>query len=151
MRESRLSLGDKVMRALYIEHDINVSTYDIDFAGHVSNTVYLRWLEDMRLKMFDIFCPLQQFLENGQSPILLSTEIQYKRAIKLFDKPKGKMWLSDLSLSTLTIEAEIFLSESLCTRAKHVGVFVDIARMKPIRIPKVFHEAVKSYLSTESV
>ncbi len=136
------------MKSLYIEHDINVSTYDIDFAGHVSNTVYLCWLEDMRLKMFDIYCPLQQFIENGVTPVLVSTEIHYKKPIKLFEKPRGKMWLSDLGMTALTIEAEIYLGDQLTTTAKHVGVFVDMAKMKPVRVPKVFHEAVDKYLAS---
>lgn len=131
------------MKALYIEHDIFVSTYDIDFAGHVSNTVYLRWLEDMRLQMFDRYCPLQNFLADGVTPILVSTEIHYKKPIRLFEKPIGKMWVSDSSLTTIRIEAEIYLGEALCTTANHVGVFVDLAKMKPVRMPKTFIEAVE--------
>lgn len=138
------------MHSLYLEHDIYVSTHEIDFAGHVSNTVYLRWLEDMRLKMFDVYCPLQDFLKIGVTPVLVSTEIHYLRPIKLFDKPRGKMWLSDLGFTSLTIEAEIYLSAVLATRAKHVGVFVSMEKMKPVRIPKMFVEAVKKY-SAESV
>jgi len=36
-------------RAFEISTPIAIRTYDIDFAGIVSNIVYLRWLEDMRL------------------------------------------------------------------------------------------------------
>lgn len=133
------------MKALYLENPITVSTHEIDFAGHVSNIVYLRWLEDMRLRMFEIYCPLKQFLDMGVTPVLVSTEIQYKKPVRLFDNPHGKMWLSELGLSTLTIEAEIWNSGSLSTTARHVGVFVDIAKMKPMRIPQVFREAVKNY------
>lgn len=142
----RASGGERPgMRSLYLEHDINVGTYDIDYAGHVSNTVYLRWLEDMRLKMFDLYCPLQDFLRNGVAPVLVSTEIHYIRPIKLFEKPTGKMWLSDLGLSTLTIEAEIYLASTRTTTAKHVGVFVNMDKMKPVRVPKMFHDAVSKY------
>lgn len=137
------------MKALYIEHEINVSTYDIDFAGHVSNTVYLRWLEDMRLKVFDVYCPLQDFIANGMTPILVSTEIHYKKPIKLFEKPKGRMWLSGKSLTTITIDAEIYLDDVLTTTARHVGVFVDMAKMKPIRIPRMFLDALEKYELTE--
>lgn len=137
------------MKPLYIEHDIIVGTHEIDFAGHVSNIVYLRWLEDMRLKMFATYCPLQQFVAKGVTPVLVSTEIQYKRPIKLFERPKGKMWLADVGLTTLTIEAEIYLGDALTTTAKHVGVFVDMAKMKPVRIPKLFLDAVNKDDSQE--
>ena len=133
------------MKALYIEHDITVSTHEIDFAGHVSNIVYLRWLEDMRLKMFDVYCPLQSFMEAGQTPVLLSSEIRYHKPIRLFEKPRGKMWVSELTMTSLTIEAEIYLGETLTTSAKHVGVFVDIAKMRPVRVPKLFLNAMKKY------
>ena len=33
--------------------DLPIKTYDIDFAGIVSNIVYIRWLEDLRLKMIN--------------------------------------------------------------------------------------------------
>ena len=133
------------MKALYLEYDINVSTHDIDFAGHVSNIVYLRWLEDMRLKMFDLYCPLQDFMAEGKTPVLVSSEIHYHKPIRLFEKPRGKMWVSEVSLTTLTIDAEIYLGDAHCTTARHVGVFVDMAKMKPVRVPKTFHEALSRY------
>lgn len=138
------------MKALYLEHDITVSTHEIDFAGHVSNIVYLRWLEDMRLKMFDIYCPLQNFMALGQTPVLLSSEIRYHKPIRLFEKPRGKMWVSELTMTTLTIEAEIYLGDVQTTSAKHVGVFVDIAKMRPIRVPKLFLETIYKYNENSS-
>ncbi len=36
-----------------IERDLPIRTYDIDFAGIVSNIVYVRWLEDLRLAMME--------------------------------------------------------------------------------------------------
>jgi acyl-CoA thioester hydrolase len=90
-------------------------------------------------------------MENGVTPVLVSTEIHYKKSIRLFDRPRAKMWLSDLSQATLTIDAEIYLDDVLATQARHVGVFVDIARMKPIRVPKLFRETVEKYASTASI
>ena len=31
-----------------VQHSFRVMTYDIDFAGIVSNISYIRWLEDLR-------------------------------------------------------------------------------------------------------
>ncbi len=138
------------MKALYLEREITVSTHEIDFAGHVSNIVYLRWLEDMRLKMFDIYCPLKQFVDNGVTPVLVSTEIHYHKPIRLFENPLVKMWLSDLGKTSLTIEAEIYLANALTTSAKHQGVFVDMQKMKPVRIPKLFLDAVSDYSKKEA-
>jgi len=38
------------IRPFLIEVPLPVRTYDIDFAGIVSNIVYIRWLEDLRLE-----------------------------------------------------------------------------------------------------
>lgn len=90
-------------------------------------------------------------MEDGVTPVLVSTEIHYKKSIRLFDKPRAKMWLSALSHATLTIDAEIYLGDELSTSARHVGVFVDIAKMKPIRVPKLFKETVQKYNCSASV
>jgi acyl-CoA thioester hydrolase len=125
---------------LFVEHDITVGTYDIDFAGHVSNISYLRWLEDMRLRLFDKYFPLKNFLEENKTPVLTSTAIQYKRPIRLFDRPHCYMRVSKMGLASLTIEAEFRVDGELTTVAEHVGVFIDLKTHKPIRIPKILLE-----------
>jgi acyl-CoA thioester hydrolase len=124
------------VKPLLIRRSIGVATYDIDFAGHVSNQVYLRWLEDMRLQLFEEHFPLEDFLAEGITPVIASTFIEYKSPIKLFDKPYGEMWISKCGNASLTIEAEIFIEEKLASRAEHVGVFVDLKSMRPVRLPK---------------
>ncbi len=52
-------------RPLEVELVLPVKTYDIDFAGIVSNIVYIRWLEDLRLEILDAYLPLQKMLEDG--------------------------------------------------------------------------------------
>jgi acyl-CoA thioester hydrolase len=135
-----------VQRSLLITHDINVGTYDIDFAGHVSNISYLRWLEDMRLKVFDVYFPLRNFLEQGITPVLASTEVQYKRPIRLFDVPRGTMWVSAMGNASLTMEAEIVVDGVVTTKAKHVGVFIDLASSKPVRIPQILRDKFQENL-----
>ena len=38
-------------RPLLVTLPHNVQTYDIDFANHVNNQVYVRWLEDLRMEL----------------------------------------------------------------------------------------------------
>lgn len=123
-------------RGLFLEHDIMVSTYDIDFAGHVSNIVYLRWFEDMRLLFFDKYFPLKDFLDEGKTPVIASHHIQYKKPIKLFDKPHGLMFVTKLGHATMTLRGELRVQDQLTTVVEHVGVFIDLASGKPIRVPE---------------
>ena len=48
-----------------------VKTYDVDFAGIVSNIVYVRWLEDLRLELLARTCPLARLVAEGIGPVLL--------------------------------------------------------------------------------
>jgi acyl-CoA thioester hydrolase len=41
-----------------VERALPIRTYDIDFAGIVSNIVYVRWLEDLRLAMMEEAYPI---------------------------------------------------------------------------------------------
>ena len=92
-------------RPLEVDLPFRVGTYDIDFAGVVSNIVYLRWLEDLRLKLLDEYLPLQGLIEQGCTPILASTQIQYLRPTRLFDRPHGRMWMSAATRVRWTLQA----------------------------------------------
>lgn len=129
-------------RCFLIEMKISVRTYDIDFAGHVSNIVYLRWMEDMRWELFNRHFPLNPVMEEGFVPAIISTAIEYKKSVRLFDKPVGTMWIASVSHATLQFQGEIHLGEEVATRATHTGVFLDRATMKPRRLPPEF---VKKY------
>ena len=49
-------------KTLEVSLNLSIQTYDIDFAGIVSNIVYIRWLEDLRLKMLETYLPLEQLM-----------------------------------------------------------------------------------------
>jgi acyl-CoA thioester hydrolase len=125
-------------RPLMIEMEIKVRTYDIDSAGHVSNINYLYWMEDMRLEVMERFFPMKPLLEKGFQPVIASTTIEYKKAIKLFDKPVGYMWVRELGKVSYTFEGEIHVNGELTTHALHTGVFVDPLSGKPRRLPTEF-------------
>lgn len=69
-------------RPLAVSLPFSVKTYDIDFAGHVSNIVYIRWLEDLRLHFLDVYSLLDQQMAESYVPILTRTEIDYKPALR---------------------------------------------------------------------
>ncbi|MEI2691642.1 MAG: hypothetical protein V9H69_18825 [Anaerolineae bacterium] len=58
---------------LEITLSIAVRTYDIDFASIVSNIVYIRWLEDLRLQMLAEYFPLDTAMQTMNiAPVLLA-------------------------------------------------------------------------------
>ncbi|AFZ26806.1 putative thioesterase [Cylindrospermum stagnale PCC 7417] len=122
-------------RPLEIELVIPVRTYDIDFVGIVSNIVYIRWLEDLRLKFLDEHWQLGQQLEQGYAPILAGTQIEYKQPIKLNDKVIGRLWLSKLGQLKWTVQAEILSNNKLAAIAIQKGAFVSLENGRPVPIP----------------
>jgi acyl-CoA thioester hydrolase len=128
---------------LGIQMKIKVRTYDIDSAGHVSNIVYFRWLEDLRLQLFEEYFSLRSFVEKGYTPVLAASSIEYKRPIKLFDEPIGHMYLTEIRPASIKFYGEIYVGEILMTTATHTGVFVDIQSMRPRRTPVELVEIFK--------
>jgi acyl-CoA thioester hydrolase len=90
-----------------VEVHLPVRTYDIDFAGIVSNIVYVRWLEDLRLEMLARHFPLDEQLKNGIAPVIVQTQIDYKLPLRLGDIAIGKMWIKTMESLRLTVNAEI--------------------------------------------
>jgi acyl-CoA thioester hydrolase len=123
-------------KPLEIELMLPVKTYDIDFAGIVSNIVYVRWFEDMRLAMLDHSFPLTEQLQQGFAPIVLQTKIDYKQSIVLGDRPIGKMWIESLASLRWVVSAEITTGDKISAFGQQMGIFVDIQTKKPMRIPE---------------
>jgi acyl-CoA thioester hydrolase len=130
--------------------ELPVTTYDIDFAGVVSNIVYVRWLEDMRLAMLEKHFPLQAQLLEGQVPAIVKLQIEYKRAIRLFEKPIGRAWISDLTSVRWIVNYEVTVEEKLAVLAEQTGIFVDLNRNnRPASIPEKLKDLYSAYCSQE--
>jgi acyl-CoA thioester hydrolase len=127
-------------RGLFVEHDIPVRTYDTDYAGHVSNIAYFRWFEDMRSMLFEKYFPLQPFLDEGSTPVIASHFIQYKRPIRLSDRPHAIMWVSELGNASMRMNAIIEVGGQIVTTVEHVGVFIDLKSGRPMRMPAICAE-----------
>ena len=115
--------------------EIRVGTYEIDYAGHVSNQVYLRWCEDLRLQLLEEYFPLEGLMAEGYMPVLIASEIRYHRPVKLFDKPVGSMWIDKLSGVTMEFAGEFKVGDTLATSVRHTGLFVNTKTMKPTKLP----------------
>ncbi|OYD93343.1 thioesterase [Nostoc sp. 'Peltigera membranacea cyanobiont' 210A] len=136
-------VNNNLHRPLEVVLAIPVKTYDIDFMGIVSNIVYIRWLEDLRLKFLDEHWQLNQQIEQGYTPILAGTEIEYKRPIKIIDQVIGRLWLSGLGRLKWTVQAEILSNNELAAVASQKGGFVSLQNNRLIPIPE---ELQKKYL-----
>ena len=128
-----------------------VKTYDIDFAGIVSNIVYVRWLEDLRCEMLTNYLPIEEQLEREFAPVILQTQIEYKKPIKIAEKPLGRMWLSKMKTLKWVVNAEILVNGTIAAIAEQTGCFVDLSSGRPIPIPEEFSQIYSEYQKSSQV
>ena len=82
-------------RILIAEKQIMINAYDIDAMGIVSNIVYVRWFEDLRMVFLNEHYPFAEMMAKKISPILMKTEAEYKAPLTIFDQPVGRCWMVD--------------------------------------------------------
>ncbi|MCW8803497.1 MAG: acyl-CoA thioesterase [Ignavibacteriaceae bacterium] len=102
-----------------------IKTYDIDIAGHVNNAVYIKWFEDLRIKLFIEHFNLPELLLNNLYPVVVSTEIHYKKFLKLFDKPIGVMCIECCNHGIITLKTEIKLNGKIAASGKQKCTLFD--------------------------
>jgi YbgC/YbaW family acyl-CoA thioester hydrolase len=87
-------MNDKPPR---IRAEVQVMFFDTDCGGVVSNIAYLRFIEIARtLLAEELGLPLAEMAQTQRYPVVVKTEIDYKRGAKLGDKLVIDGWLDDL-------------------------------------------------------
>ncbi|MCO5247060.1 MAG: acyl-CoA thioesterase [Anaerolineae bacterium] len=125
--------------------NFTVRTYDIDFVGIVSNIVYVRWLEDLRLQALAKFFPLDTAMQElGIAPVLLRTEIDYKQPVRLFDPLIGTLWAAEIGRVRQVLQAEFTVNGELRAAARQTTCFIDLATGRPQPTPAVLREQAVS-------
>jgi acyl-CoA thioester hydrolase len=118
------------------EQPLPIRTYDIDFAGIVSNIVFIRWLDDLRLGLLDQAYPLIRALAEDIAPILLSTRISYRRPVTIADPLIGRMRVAGLTRVRWLLAAEFIINGTIHAEAEQEGLFMRLSTRRPIAIPK---------------
>jgi YbgC/YbaW family acyl-CoA thioester hydrolase len=87
-------MNDKQPR---IRTEAQVMFFDTDCGGVVSNIAYLRFIEIARtLLAEELGLPLVEMARTQKYPVVVKTEIDYRRAAKLGDRLVIDGWLDDL-------------------------------------------------------
>jgi len=118
-----------------VERDLPIRTYDVDFAGIVSNIVYVRWLEDLRLAMMEEVYPVSQAVADDVAPVLLETRIAYEHPLTLQDRPRGRIWATSMRGVRWRIAAEIRVGDTVHAHAEQAGLFIRLSTRRPVPPP----------------
>ncbi len=134
-----------------LEEKKKIYTYHIDASGHVSNIVYIMWMEECRLKLLEeIGLPANKIIDGGVIPVLVETKIKYKKALYLGDDVKIEFWVSDLKNVSAVMEFRFYNQKNeLAAIASQVGLFVNSSTIKPHRLTPEEREAFTKFLMND--
>jgi acyl-CoA thioester hydrolase len=104
-----------------VKLDLKINTYDIDVAGHVNNAVYIQWIEELRTKLFTEYFDLP-----GLLPVVRTTEISFRKFLKLFDKPIGKMYVERCEHGIFTLNFVIDLDNKISAEGRQKCVLYNL-------------------------
>ena len=126
-----------------------VYTYHIDFVGHVSNIVYIQWLENGRVKLLEAMgLPVTDLAQDeGIVPVLTETSIKYKKPLFLNNTVTIEVWISKLNNASAIMEFRFFNEKGeLCASAQQKGLFIHRKTMRPTRLSPKNREAFERFL-----
>lgn len=116
--------------------DLDIYTYQIDFMGHVNNSVYIHWMEIGRIKLLEaVGLPIHEIFKQGFAPVLVQTSITYKSPLYLGDRVQGKMWLSELRNASAVMQFRFYnRHQVLAAEGVQKGLFVETQTNRPKRL-----------------
>jgi acyl-CoA thioester hydrolase len=119
-----------------IEFDLDIYTFQIDFANHVSNIVYIQWMEIGRTKLLEaVGLPIEHLTAEGIAPILAHTEISYKEPLYLGDQVRVEVWVSDLRRASAQIACRFYRGGNvLVASGFQKGLFIHLDTKEPYRM-----------------
>ena len=109
---------------------------DIDELGHVSNLVYLRWVQDVamahsRARGWD----WARYRELGAVFMVRRHEIDYVAQVTLGDELRAETWVDSWRAASCIRKTELLRGDKIVARAATTWAMMSIASGRPTKIP----------------
>ena len=119
-----------------LQLELGIRTFEIDFAGHVSNIVYVQWLEVARTALLDrVGLPITALLDDGVAPIVSRTEIEYRSPLVLGEPVRVSLGITKLRALSAFLAFEVASGDRVAATARQLGLFVSTRNGRPRRLP----------------
>ena len=118
--------------------DLQVMFFDTDCAAVVHNIAYLRFIEVARtLLAEELGLGLAQMAETQKYPVVVRTEIDYRRAAKLGDKLTVEGWLDRLERVRFWCAFKIVrpADDTLIAECRQMLAIIQMPDAKLLRVP----------------
>lgn len=123
---------------LTIETNEEVMFFDTDCGGVVHNIAYLRWIETARTKLAaKLGLALREMAETGLFPVVLRTEIDYKRSAKLGDNVTihGRVESIERARFWCAFTIQRLPDPSVLISCRQSLALVQMPASRPVRLP----------------
>jgi len=119
---------------------------DMDSFGHINNTVYFRYFEDVRIAYFDKIGVHEQKAQFDIGPILATTFCNFKLPLNYPDRIHIFARSRILSPKKFNMEYGVFSEKygSLVADGEGLIVYYDYSNGKTCEIPKTIVAAIKA-------
>lgn len=116
------------------EIEIDIDESDIDFLGHVNNTVYLRWVQDAATLHWRVIASKE--VQHSLLWVVVKHEIEYKRPAFKDDKIVARTWTGKANRLHFERFTEIkrLSDRKLLAAARTIWCPVDSQTLKPVRV-----------------
>jgi YbgC/YbaW family acyl-CoA thioester hydrolase len=121
-----------------IRTEVQVMFFDTDCGGVVSNIAYLRFIEIARtLLAEELGLPLSEMTKTQKYPVVIRTEIDYRRAAKLGDKLVIDGWLDQLQRARFWCAFRISrpADEALIAECRQTLALIEMPAAKLLPLP----------------
>ena len=121
-----------------IRTDVQVMFFDTDCAAVVHNIAYLRFIEVARTLLAEqLGLGLAQMAENQKYPVVVRTEIDYRRAAKLGDRLVVEGWLDRLERVRFWCAFRVMrpVDETLIAECRQMLAIIQMPEAKLLRVP----------------
>jgi YbgC/YbaW family acyl-CoA thioester hydrolase len=122
-----------------IRTEVQVMFFDTDCAAVVHNIAYLRFIEVARtLLAAELGLGLATMAETQKYPVVVRTEIDYRRAAKLGDKLTIEGWLDQLDRVRFWCAFKIIRpsDETLIAECRQMLAIIQMPDAKLLRVPE---------------
>ena len=122
-----------------IRTEVQVMFFDTDCGGVVSNIAYLRFIEIARtLLAEELGLRLAEMAKTQIYPVVVKTEIDYRRAAKLADKLVIEGWLDDLQRARFWCAFRITrpADKSLIVECRQTCALIEMPAAKLLPLPR---------------
>ncbi|MGH8100064.1 MAG: acyl-CoA thioesterase, partial [Chthoniobacterales bacterium] len=121
-----------------VRTEVEVMFFDTDCGGVVSNISYLRFIEIARTKLAEkLGLRLAEMSQTQRYPVVVRTEIDYRRAAKLADRLVVEGWLDRVERARFWCAFRIVRSEddTLIAECRQMLALIEMAAGTLLRLP----------------